>query len=310
MHPRDLAVQAFQQRFQHQPAHIAMAPARVNILGEHVDYNDGYVLPAAIDRATYVAFSPAGQAPERSVLVAADFDEQAAFTPDSILTKADAHGAALSGWAHYPAGVAWALSEAGLPVPAMHAAFASNVPIAAGLSSSASVEVAFGLAWSTLGVWSVPPMDLALLCQKAENEYVGMNCGIMDQFASACGVADRLLLLDCRSLAWETLPVPGDIAIVIADTAVRRSLTDSAYNQRRRACEQAVSILSAELPGIESLRDVNVDDFNRLCGMLPQEIEKRARHVVEEIERTQRAIPLLNSGEIAAFGRILYQCHA
>lgn len=310
MHPRDLAVQTFQQHFHHQPAHIVMAPARVNILGEHVDYNDGFVLPAAIDRATYVAFSPAGQAADRSILVAADFDEQAAFTPDSILAKADADGIALSEWARYPAGVAWALSQAGLPVPAMHAAFASNVPIAAGLSSSASVEVAFGLAWSMLGGWSVPSMDLALLCQKAENQYVGMNCGIMDQFASACGVADRLLLLDCRSLEWETLPVPGDTAIVIADTAVRRSLTDSAYNQRRWACEEAVSILSAELPGVESLRDVSVDDFNRLCGMLPQEIEKRARHVVEEIERTQRAIPLLNSGEIAAFGRILYQCHA
>ena len=125
----------------------------------------------------------------------------------------------------------------------MNAVFASDVPRGAGLSSSASVEMAFGIAWSTLGGWTLPPMQLAQLGQKAENQYVGVNCGIMDQFASACGVADRLLLLDCRSLDWRTLPIPENISIVIADTSVRRKLTSSGYNERRQACEEAVRII-------------------------------------------------------------------
>ena len=149
-----------------------------------------------------------------------------------------------------------------------------------------------------------------MLGQKAENKYVGVNCGIMDQFASACGVADRLLLLDCRSLEWQTLPIPENIAIVIADTSVRRKLTSSGYNERRQACEDAVKILSKDLPGIKALRDVSVEDFNRLCRQLPAVVEKRARHVVEEVERSRRAIPLLEQGHIHEFGRIMNECHA
>jgi galactokinase len=184
------------------------------------------------------------------------------------------------------------------------------VPRGAGLSSSASVEMAFGIAWSTLGSWKLPPMQLAQLGQKAENQYVGVNCGIMDQFASACGVADRLLLLDCRSLDWRTLPIPENISIVIADTSVRRKLTSSGYNERRQACEDAVRILSSELMGIKSLRDVNLEDFNRLSHKMPEVVEKRARHVVEEIDRTSRAIPLLENGSISEFGQMMNECHA
>jgi galactokinase len=308
MHPKDIATQTFRKRFRKDPAHISLAPARVNILGEHVDYNDGFVMPAAIDRATCIAFAPADS--DRHTVVAADFSQEAAFTPESISSKTGADRAPLVEWARYPAGVAWALSEAGLAVPAMDAVVTSNVPRGAGLSSSASVEMAFGIAWQTLGGWSLPPMQMALLGQKAENKYVGVNCGIMDQFASACGVADRLLLLDCRSLEWQTLPIPENIAIVIADTSVRRKLTASGYNERRQACEDAVKILSKDLTGIKALRDVSVEDFNRLCNQLPAVVEKRARHVVEEVERSRRAIPLLEQGHIQEFGQIMNECHA
>ncbi len=308
MHPQDLVTQTFRQRFGREPAHTALAPGRVNLLGEHVDFNDGFVLPAAIDRATYVAFSPADDA-QRSTLVAADFAEEVSFTLENIPAKTDAQGNAMPEWALYPAGVAWALLDAGKKVASIDAVFASDVPRGAGLSSSASVEMAFALAWQALGGWSLPPMPRALLGQKAENQYVGVNCGSMDQFASACGVADSLLLLDCRSLEWQTLPVPENIAIVIADTSVRRKLTDGAYNQRRQACEEAVRILSQQLPGIRALRDVSVEDFNRFCDQLPVLAEKRARHVVEEVRRTQQAIPLLEQGRIAEFGQIMNECH-
>jgi galactokinase len=304
---KDFISQSFRQRFGKEPTGIALAPARVNLLGEHVDYNDGFVMPAAIDRATYIAFAPANS--ERSTLVAADFAEEVAFTPQSISSKMDSAQSPLAHWACYPAGVLWALTEAGLTTPGMDAVFASDVPRGAGLSSSASVEMAFLIAWQTVGGWTLAPMQRAQLGQKAENHYVGVNCGIMDQFASACGVADRLLFLDCRSLEWQTYPIPENIAIVIADTSVRRKLTASGYNERRQACEDAVKILSKDLPGIKALRDVSVADFNRLRGQLPSLVEKRARHVVEEVERSRRAIPLLEQGNIAAFGHLMNDCH-
>jgi galactokinase len=298
----------FQERFGHAPDHIARAPGRVNLLGEHVDYNDGFVLPAAIDHATYIAFSPTVS--PHSTIWSVDFAEEASFSLQTLSTKTQPDGLALPYWAHYPAGVMWALSEAGHAAPDMQAVFASDVPRGAGLSSSASVEMAFAVAWQALGGWMLPPMQRALLGQKAENHYVGVNCGIMDQFASACGEKDRLLLLDCRSLEYQALPLPGNVAIVIADTSVRRKLTTSGYNDRRAACEEAVRILKQDLPHITSLRDVSVDEFNRLAHGLPEEVCKRARHVVEEIERTRVAIDLLHDGDVPGFGMLMNACHA
>ncbi len=297
----------FQQKFRHAPAHLVRAPGRVNLLGEHVDYNDGLVLPAAIDRATYIAFSPTES--DQTALFAADFAEDAFFSLKTLSTKTQADGSSLPDWAKYPAGVAWALTKKNLPVKNMQAVFASDVPRGAGLSSSASVELAFAVAWMTLGSWKLSPMELALICQRAENKYVGVNCGIMDQFASACGEKNKLLLLDCRSLEYQTLPLPKDVAIVIADTSVRRTLTTSAYNDRRAACEEAVNILKKDLSEIKSLRDVSMADFNLLAKKLPAQIEKRARHVVEEIERTNQAVILLQHGDIAGFGSLMNECH-
>ncbi len=297
----------YRNKFGHVPAHIARAPGRVNLLGEHVDYNDGFVLPAAIDRATYIAFSPAEAA--HSTIVAADFDQQVSFSHETIPSKTQPDGSPLSEWGLYPAGTMWALMGEGLSTPAMNAVFTSDVPRGSGLSSSASVEMAFAVAWQTLGSWSLPPMKRALLGQKAENQYVGVNCGIMDQFSSACGVENRLLLLDCRSLEWITLPLPNDVAIIVADTTVRRKLTSGEYNKRRSACEEAVRLLKENLPNIKSLRDVSPEDFNRLAHKLPEEVEKRARHVVEEIQRSDQSQALLEAGDIHNFGRLMNECH-
>jgi galactokinase len=304
----DQILATYQEKFGHAPAHLARAPGRVNLLGEHVDYNDGFVLPAAIDRATYVAFSPINT--HHSTLVAADFNQQASFSAETIPSKTEVDSSSLPEWALYPAGVMWALLEENLPISSMNAVFASDIPRGSGLSSSASVEMAFMIAWQALGKWSLPAMQRALLGQKAENKYVGVNCGIMDQFASACGVENKLLLLDCRSLEWNTVPLPENISIVIADTTVRRKLTSGEYNKRRSACEEAVVLLQRDLPNIKSLRDVSVDNFNRLSGKLPVEIEKRARHVVEEIERSNQARALLEAGDIQNFGRLMNECHA
>ncbi len=298
----------FQKKFGSRPAFIARAPGRVNLLGEHVDYNDGFVLPAAIDRATYIAFAPSESG--QTTLWAADFDKQAVFSPQTLAAKTQLDDSPLPDWARYPAGMMWSLREAGLETPAIEAVFASDVPRGSGLSSSASVEMAFGAAWQCLGGWALPPMDLAKLGQRAENQYVGVNCGIMDQFASACGVENRLLSLDCRSLEWETLALPEWVSIVVADTSVRRKLTSGEYNNRRAACEEAAQQLQAHLPDIRSLRDVSLADFNRLSHSLPAEVEKRARHVVEEIERARLAIPLLQAGDVARFGELMKECHA
>ena len=297
----------FRTKFGYTPAYIVRAPGRVNLLGEHVDYNDGFVLPAAIDRATYIAFSPTDT--PHSTLVAADFNQQTSFSAESVSTKTQANFSPLPDWGLYPAGIMWSLLEEKLPVTSMNAVFASDVPRGSGLSSSASVEMAFMLAWQTLGDWSLPAMQRALLGQKAESRYVGVNCGVMDQFASACGVENKLLLLDCRSLEWKTIPLPEHVAIVIADTTIRRKLTSGEYNKRHDACEEAVRLLKQNLPDIRSLRDVCVEDFNRLADKLPGEIEKRARHVVEEIERMNQVEVLLGAGNVQSFGKLMNECH-
>jgi galactokinase len=206
--------------------------------------------------------------------------------------------------------VAWALGERGLRVFGLDTLLASDVPRGAGLSSSAAVEVAFATAWRQLGGWSLEPMDLALTCQRAENQYVGVNSGIMDQFASACGQAEHALLLDCRTLEWRPVPLPPGVAIVVADTLKRRELGQSEYNTRRAQCEEAVRVLGQALPGIRALRDVPLEDFNRLAHLLDPVVARRARHVVEEMTRTLRAGELLRAGRAADFGALMNECHA
>lgn len=299
---RERATQLFQDNFHEQPKFIIRAPGRVNLLGEHVDYNDGFVLPAAIDRAVWIACSPAST--PHSTLIAADLDERVSFSPETILAKTDLNGEPLPHWAKYPVGCAWVLNEAGYETPSINAVFTSDVPRGSGLSSSAAVEMGFISMWQAIARFEADAMTRAKLGQRAENKYVGVNCGIMDQFASACGKRDHALFLDCRSLEWQTVPLPADIAIVVADTAVPRSLSDSAYNERRSACEEAARLL-----GAKSLRDVSVAEFQHNKNKLPELVARRAQHVVEEIQRTEQAVFLLKQGNIKAFGRLMNECH-
>jgi galactokinase len=300
-------ITAFRQRYGVGPDFIARAPGRVNLLGEHVDYNEGFVMPVAIDRDTMIAFRKSGS--QTSSVYALDLGEETEFDHLSILQKKAINGSPLASWAYYPAGVMWSLAAEGLETPGIQAVFASEVPRGAGLSSSASVELAFGVAWKTLGEWNIPPLQLAQLALKAEIHYVGLNCGIMDQFASACGLRDHLLYLDCRSLAWKTVTMPEETVIVVADTSVRRSLTDSAYNERHASCEEAVRILQEFLPGIKALRDVNVEQFKQFENRLPNTTAKRARHIIEEIARTGQALELLEQKDLIHFGKLMNACH-
>lgn len=298
----------FQQSYSRRPSLHVRAPGRVNLLGEHVDYNDGMVLPVALDRAVYLAASPTDDQIIR--LQAIDLGEASAFRVDQVRDKVDLEGRPLPTWAHYPAGVAWALQEAGLEVNGAQVAYTSQVPIGAGLSSSAAVEVGFAALWRAMGGWAVDNLSLARLCQRAENQYVGVACGLMDQFASACGVEGHALYFDTRSLEWQPLPLPGGTVIVIADSGVRRSLTSSAYNERRKACEQAVEILRSYLPGICALRDVSPPEFAAYSVFLPPDVARRAEHIIKEIARVESAVRALERQDAQIFGALMYAGHA
>ncbi|HTX78086.1 MAG TPA: galactokinase [Longilinea sp.] len=287
---------------------LSTAPGRVNLLGEHVDYNGGMVLPVAIDRAVRIAAEPVSG--NHITITALDLGEKVEFTPSDLDSRMDIHGNTLPPWAHYPAGVAWVLKHRGLKVGGMRAVFTSDVPIGAGLSSSAAVEVAFAALWQAISGWEMDRMKLALACQEAENRYVGVNCGIMDQFASANGVEDHALYFDTRSLEWRPVPLPPNTVIVIADSGVRRSLTTSAYNDRRKACEEALAILKRDLPKIHDLRDVKPDVFKQLEHRLPEVTRKRARHVVSECARMEKVTGVLQRGDAKTFGKLMLECHA
>jgi galactokinase len=299
---------AFRDRFGAAPELIARAPGRVNLLGEHVDYNEGPVLPAAIDRVVTIAARPNNQNVVN--LHALDLGKHVSFDLDRIESKEDISGCPLPGWACYPAGVAWALATSGLAVSGLDGVYSSDVPIGAGLSSSAAVETAFAVTWQALSGWGLDRMSLARLCQRAENEYVGVNCGLMDQFASAHGVEGHALYFDTRSLEWEALPLPAGTVLAVADSGVRHSLASSAYNERRAACEQAVALLQKYLPGIETLRDVTPIEFAALSPYLPETIRRRAEHVVKEIARVESAVTALRKDNRQSLGALMYAGHA
>jgi len=265
------------------PIRAILAPGRVNLLGEHVDYNGGIVLPAAIDRYVRLDFRELAEPIIR--LNAVDLRQHITISLEHIEEKRDTEGGLLPAFAYYPAGVAWSLMQAGLEVKGIEAVYSSSVPIGSGLSSSAAIQVAFAAAWQNLAGWEIDRMDLALLCKQAENKYIGVQSGLMDQFASIFGVAGHALYLDTRNLDWKPIPLPQNTAIVIADSRVPRSLAGSAYNERRSDCEQAVKILQQHLPGIKNLRDIGPDQFALLAHHLPDRQQKRARFVIEEISR-------------------------
>lgn len=294
------AASAFETHFGRPPEIVVRAPGRVNLLGGHTDYNAGYVLPVAIDRAAWIAAAPIAAREAR--IHALDLDGRAAF-PLAPVPPSEGN------WADYPRSVAWALRERELALAGMEALLTSDVPVGAGLSSSAAVEVAFACAWQTLSGFALDRRELALTCQRAESGYVGVNCGILDQMASSCGVEGHALLLDCRTLEIELVPLPADVAIVVADTGVRRRLASSEYNLRRAQCERAVRILREHLPGIRALRDVSADDLERLKEYLPEIAYRRARHIVSDNARVLQAAQALRVGDAATVGALMKACH-
>jgi galactokinase len=286
------------------------APGRVNLLGEHVDYNGGYVIPAAIDRFLTLTARPVDG--DVVTLRALDLGQEVSFTTSQLQLKQDLAGAVLPGWALYPAGVCWSLLKHGYDPRPVSAEYTSTIPAGAGLSSSAAVETAFGLLWQHLGGWEIERMELARICLAAEVDYVGVDCGIMDQFACLHGVPGQALFLDTRSLAWKTVALP-DAALVIANTGIPHQLGSeltSQYNVRRQECRQALRILQQHLPEIHDLRDVTSVELERYGGVLPLVLQKRARHVVEECARVLEATHVLEQGDKAGFGRLMLAGHA
>jgi galactokinase len=293
---------AFAARFGIHPRLIVRAPGRVNLIGEHTDYNEGFVLPMALDRATFVA---ARNRTDRIVRVySAGFDAEDSFTLDRIERSSD------QPWSNYVRGVAKGLLARDLPLLGADLLIASDVPLGSGLSSSAALEVAVGYAFQLLNNINLLGEELALLAQGAENSFVGMQCGIMDQFMAALGRAGHALLLDCRDLSYRPIPIPPDVRIVVCASGVRHQLVGSEYNERRAACQEAVRLLRSRLPRITALRDVSPDQLTEHSNLLPPAILPRARHVVSEIQRTLEAAAALERGDLASFGALMNASHA
>ena len=270
------------------------APGRVNIIGEHTDYNDGFVLPLAINRRTFVAITPRADTYLRiSSLVLNDEAEVDLDHPSSSEKKK---------WINYAAGVAWILTQRGVKLRGADILIDSDVPIGGGLSSSAALEVAMGKALTAIAEVDVEPVKLALAAQEAEHKFAGAKVGIMDQLTATLGRRDHALLIDCRSLDVKQISLAKlNAAIVVCNTKVKHDLASSAYNERRAECERGVKILSKKLANVRALRDVSVSDFERYQNDLPEPIRRRCRHVVTENDRTLKAAkasPFSRSGTL------------
>ncbi|MGB7538005.1 MAG: galactokinase [Anaerolineales bacterium] len=305
---KELVSAAFEERFHSRPAGVARAPGRVNLIGEHTDFNDGWVFPAAIERAVFLAASPL---PDPVLEIAAlDINEEMSLPLPDPSKPAEEQASSYPAWARYGAGVAWVLARSGRVVRGLRGVFSSTVPIGSGLSSSAALEVAFAMAFQAAGGWEASRMELARACQQAEHAFAGVRCGLMDQFASLHGKEGFALLFDCRSLDYETIPIPPQAALVIADTRVRHKLEEGGYNERREQCEEAVRILKRTHPQIRALRDVTPDMLRIESGSLPERVRMRAEHVVGECERTLMMADALRRGDLPAAGELMYAGHA
>lgn len=282
------SAEAYEERFGEEPEVVASAPGRVNLIGEHTDYNGGFVLPCAVDRRVAVAMGHSGDE-----LFSSDFDERRPLNEERD-----------SSWADYPRGVAWSVRKEGYEGGPFRAAFAGDVPLGSGLSSSAAIEAATALALDALFGLGIERKNLAVLCQRAENEFVGVGSGIMDQYASLLCEEGSALLIDCRSLEARSVPLDlrgAGLSLLVCDTRVERGLADTGYNERRAECERAAALL-----GIEQLRDAREEDLRKLSGV---ELA-RARHIVTENSRVLDAADALRANDFGELGRLMYASHA
>ena len=315
--------QKFEVIFNDPPKFVVSAPGRVNLIGEHTDYNDGYVFPVAIDK--YIHIAVRARADRRVVLHALDVNESSELNLDAL--RPIPKNAPT--WSYYLIGVAALLQESGNEIAGIDAVITGDVPIGAGLSSSAALSVASALAFvnsTTLAAFQGDALsetskkELAALCQRVEHEFVGVNCGIMDQTISLLGQMDHALFLDCRSLEYEQVPLNLDAhCIAICNTKVKRELAASEYNKRRAECERGVDILRQWIPGITSLRDISLMDFGKYEGKLPTLTQKRCRYVIEENTRVLDAVSTLKArnqqaiekadNSLIAFGKLMNASH-
>ncbi|HBC7429069.1 TPA: galactokinase [Providencia rettgeri] len=289
---------SFEKTFGYQPEIYVQAPGRVNIIGEHTDYNDGFVLPCAIDYQTMTA---AAKRDDRIIrVVAADYHNECdEFSLDSDITFLPEKM-----WANYIRGVVKFLLQRGFSFNGCDIAVSGNVPQGAGLSSSASLEVVIGQTFKALYQLDISQQDIALNGQQAENQFVGCNCGIMDQLISACGDAGHALLIDCRSLALFHISIPDDLVVMIINSNKQRGLVGSEYNTRRQQCEEAANVF-----GVKALRDVTFDEFLQQQHQLSPVVAKRAKHVISENERTLAAAKALTQNDLLQLSELMAQSH-
>ncbi|MCE7064486.1 galactokinase [Dyadobacter sp. CY326] len=277
------------------------SPGRINLIGEHTDYNNGFVLPASVDKAVYFVIEP--REDDQVILHAADLDETYTFNVND-LSKPD------QAWSHYQLGIIEQIYKKGLKIGGFQTTFGGDVPVGAGLSSSAALECCLLFALNELFDLGLDRFNIVKMSQKAENEYVGVQCGIMDQFASAFGKEESVIRLDCRSLEYEYFPFPmQDYLLVLCDTSVKHSLASSEYNTRRLECEKGISILKKYYPDIESLRDVTPEIVAEHKDELGDPVNRRCKFITEEIQRVQDACDLLVEGNLVEFGQKMYATH-
>ena len=289
------AVRAFEDHFQAGPQLIVRSPGRVNLIGEHTDYNDGFVLPMAIERALWIG---ARARDDDTVRIWSELGDQWAEFSLSALTRK-------SGWSAYVQGVAHELLETGRQLRGWDGVIVSDIPTGAGLSSSAALELGTARVFSELSRFPWDPVEMAVISQRAENDWVGMNCGIMDQLICAAGRPDQALLIDCRALTWTPAEVPSGAVVVVLDTSTRRELVGSAYNDRVASCAEAAAAF-----GVPALRDLDWETLQDGRGLLDPVTFRRARHVVGEDDRTLAMAGALNEGDLIRAGELMQASHA
>lgn len=299
--------EAFESRFGGLPHLVVQAPGRVNLIGEHTDYNQGYVFPIAIARMIRLAARPRADSLVR--LFSLDFAQESTFSLDAV---EQVHGE--GSWSNYLRGVVYELQRTGHALQGFDAVLVGDIPQGAGLSSSAALEVATATLLNRMFNLLLSKKELVLVAQRAENEFVGVACGIMDQFISALGEPDHALFIDCRSLDYRPVPLrlaEHGAAIVIVDSGIKRGLVDSEFNARRKQCSEAVSILRMLLHApLQSLREVEMDSFQDVADQLPPLLARRVRHVLSENQRVLEGVEALERGDLGMFGQLMNQSHA